>query len=150
VDTSGSVAIVQSSFFEELSLLASASPTSEVLFAPDCPPVTLATLISRIYAVASLLRTAHLTSTDVVAVILPDGPELLSIVLGVASSAICAPVNPAFRHTEMTSCLRALGARAVIVDPLNSSPGKDAARELGIPVLNARQAQSTSVTVLQP
>lgn len=150
MDTSGSVSIVQSSFFEELSLLASVSPTSEVLFAPGCAPVTLATLISRIYAVASLLRTAYLTSTDVVAVIMPDGPELLSIVLGVASSAICAPVNPAFRHTEMTSCLQALSARAVIVGPLTLSAGKEAASELGIPVLNAGQAQATSVTVLKP
>ncbi len=75
---------------------------------------------------------------------MPDGPELLSVVLGVASVAICAPVNPALREAEIASSLSGLGARALIVDAALSPPAVGVAEEFGISVLDANSALSLS------
>ncbi len=91
-----------------------------------------------------MLTDAGLTRDDVVAVVMPDGPELLSIVLGVASVAICAPVNPALRNTEIESCLRNLGARALIINQALNSPVGEVAGSLGIRLLDAERALSVS------
>ncbi len=121
---------------DELLLRANAAPESIVLLSPGRSPVTFAGLADRIRGVAGMLADAGLTRTDVVAVVMPDGPELLSIVLGVASAAIAAPVNPALRGTEMKSCLSDLGARAVIIDQSIGSAVGAVAGELGICILN--------------
>ncbi|MGA2597802.1 MAG: AMP-binding protein [Bryobacteraceae bacterium] len=123
-------------FLDELRRRAKAAPESMVLLAPGRSPLTFAGLANRIHGVAAMLADAGLTRNDVVAIVMPDGPELLSIVLGVASAAIGAPVNPALRGTEMKSCLSDLGARAVIVDQSIGSEVGAAAGELGISVLN--------------
>jgi acyl-CoA synthetase (AMP-forming)/AMP-acid ligase II len=133
-----------SGFFEELRLRAAAAPESEALLAPGRPAITFAGLSSRIDAVAGLLANAGLGRNDVVAVLMPDGPELLSIVLGVVSVAICAPVNPALRKAEIASCLSGLGARAVIIDAALNSPVGEVAGELGVSVLDAQRALSVS------
>ena len=133
-----------SGFLGELRLRAAAAPQSEALLAPGRPAIAFAGLSSRIDAVAALLANAGLTRHDVVAVFMPDGPDLLSIVLGVASIAICAPVNPALREAEIASCLGGLGARALIVDAAFNSPAAEVAAQLRIPVLDAEQALSVS------
>jgi acyl-CoA synthetase (AMP-forming)/AMP-acid ligase II/thioesterase domain-containing protein len=71
-----------------------------------------------------------------------DGPDLLSIALGVGSVAICAPINPSLRKAEMESCLGELGARALIVDDALESPAAEVAHELGISVLHPEHAMS--------
>jgi acyl-CoA synthetase (AMP-forming)/AMP-acid ligase II/thioesterase domain-containing protein len=131
-------------FLDELRRRAAAAPESEVLLAPGRPSVTFAGLTKRIGAVAARLADAGLTRDDIVAVVMPDGPELLSIVFGVSSAAICAPVNPSLRKTEIECCLRDLGARALILDDTLNSPAGEVAGTLGIPVLDAEQALSAS------
>ncbi len=123
-------------FLDELRLRANAAPESTVLLAPGRSPMTFAGLAKRIRGVASRLADAAITRNDAVAIVMPDGPELLSIVLGVASAAIAAPVNPALRGAEMKSCLNDLGARAVIIDQSIGPAVGAVAGDLGISVLN--------------
>ncbi len=133
-----------SGFLDELRLRAAAAPESKALLAPGRTPITFAGLANRIGAVAGMLTDAGLTRNDVVTVVMPDGPEMLSIVLGVASVAICAPVNPGLRKTEMEACLSDLCARALIIDQALNSPVGKLAGELGITVLNAERALGVS------
>ena len=69
-----------------------------------------------------------------VAVVLPDGPELVAVFLGVSAQSACAPLNPAFRQSEYEFYLGDLGPAAMIA-PVDSIAA-EAARAREIPVLD--------------
>jgi acyl-CoA synthetase (AMP-forming)/AMP-acid ligase II/thioesterase domain-containing protein len=131
-------------FFDELLVRAAEERQDEALLAPGRTPLTFAELLNRAGAVAGSITDTGLGRNDVVATVMADGPDLLTSILGVAAVAICAPVNPALRKTEMESCLRRLGARALIVDRSADSPAREIAEELGISVFDAERAFSFS------
>lgn len=72
---------------------------------------------------------------DVVAVVLPDGPEMAVAFLAVSATAICAPLNPAYQLSEFALYLADLPAKALIIASSIDSPARDAARDAGIPVI---------------
>ena len=103
-------------FLDELSARVTAAPDRVALFAPHSEPVTYSGLWAQIEAIARVATNAGLSRKDVVAVLLPDGSELFSLFLGLASVAICAPLNPKLSETELEISLMDLGARLLIVD----------------------------------
>ncbi len=121
--------------FTELRLRASEAPHAIALLAPGREALTFGELCGAIDARVGALESAGLTRGEVVAVVMPDGPELLSTILAATSSCICAPVNPGLREAELERCLADLGAAALIVDPALDSPAREVARQLGIPEL---------------
>jgi acyl-CoA synthetase (AMP-forming)/AMP-acid ligase II len=114
-----------------------AAPDATALLAPERAPITFGELWSRIEAVAGGLTEAGVVRGDVVAVMLPDGPDLVATVLGVARAAACAPLNPALTEVEIESAFAGLGARALIVEPGQNAPAVAAARALGIAVIES-------------
>ncbi len=72
---------------------------------------------------------------DRVAVVLPNGPEMAVAFLGVAASATCAPLNPAYRADEFDFYLSDLNAKAVLVSGGLDSPAVASAQKRAIPVL---------------
>ena len=59
---------------------------------------------------------------DRVAVVMPNGPEMASLFLGVASVASCAPLNAAYRSSEFEFYLSDLKPKLLIVDGAIESP----------------------------
>ena len=86
-------------------------------------------------AVADRLRQRAIGPDDRVALVIPNGPEAASAFLSVACAAVCAPLNPAYRRSELDFFLEDLQARAVVVARDVDSPVRDAARARGIAVL---------------
>ncbi len=72
---------------------------------------------------------------DLVAIVLPPGPELAVVFLAVAAGATSAPLNPAYFEQEFEFHLRDLSAKALIVLKGNDSPARAAATALGIPIM---------------
>ena len=68
------------------------------------PQVTVATL-----------RSCGVRPADHVAIVLPNGPEMATTFLAVASAATAAPLNPAYRAQEFEFYLADLDPSAVIV-----------------------------------
>lgn len=64
--------------------------------------------------IARQLREAGVRRGDVVASVLPNGPEMVSCLLGVPLVATLAPLNPALTKADVAVCLRELGAKAMI------------------------------------
>jgi oxalate---CoA ligase len=91
-----------------------------------------------------MVTDAGLTRNDVVTVVMPDGPALLSTILGVASVAICAPFNPALRNAEMESYLRDLSASALIIDRTVDLQVREIACRLGMAVLDFERSLGVS------
>ena len=84
--------------------------------------------------VAALLNSQGIGRGDRVALVLPNGPEMLTAFLAVACGASAAPLNPGYSAGEFDWVLRNLKVRAVIVSAAAASPVRQIAEQRGIPV----------------
>ena len=69
---------------------------------------------------------------DRVAIVLPNGPEMATAFLCIASAAASAPLNPAYRQDEFEFYLEDLKAKALIVEAGSATPALRAAEKLGV------------------
>ncbi len=72
---------------------------------------------------------------DRVAIVLPNGPEMATCFVAVATGAVTAPLNPAYREEEFDFYLSDLGAKALIVGEDDDGPAVAVARRRGIQVV---------------
>ena len=72
---------------------------------------------------------------DRVAIVLPNGPEMATAFLSVASAATSAPLNPAYKQDEFEFYLEDIKAKALIVEAGSDSPAIRAAEKLGVALL---------------
>src|SRR5688572_8276311 len=112
-----------------------AAPDAIALQAPGRPPLTSVALHEHITQTASILRTRGLTRDDIVAVVVPNGPEMATAFLSVTLAGICAPLNPAYGRDELEFYLGDLPAKALMISGLPDSPARDVARQMGISII---------------
>src|SRR5690349_18582619 len=67
---------------------------------------------------------------DAIAIVLPNGPEMATAFMAVASACVSAPLNPAYRAEEFEFYLTDLQAKALIVEAGSDSPAVEVARKL--------------------
>src|ERR1700678_2659487 len=72
---------------------------------------------------------------DRVAIVLPNGPEMATAFLAVASAATSTPLNPTYRADEFEFYMRDLAAKALVVESGGASPALAADPKLGIALL---------------
>lgn len=82
---------------------------------------------------------------DRVAIVLPNGATMASAFLAIASGAVTAPLNPAYRAEEFEFYLSDLGAKALVVDAGTASPAVGVAKKLGIDVLTLHPGRGAGV-----
>jgi oxalate---CoA ligase len=112
-----------------------ATPESPVLLASGRRPLSYRDLHAQIEQVGANLAALGIGRRDRVALVLPNGPEAATAFLGVASAAVCAPLNPAFRHAEFDFYFSDLGARSLVVASERDSPAREIARRRQLPIL---------------
>ena len=84
------------------------------------------------------LASQGLSNSDRVAIVLPNGPEMASAFLAVASYMSAAPLNPTYKKSEYAFYLEDLKPGLVIVEENSTNPVRDAASDLSIPVVEAK------------
>jgi acyl-CoA synthetase (AMP-forming)/AMP-acid ligase II len=109
------------------------TPDAPAILAPGRAPLTYSRLYQHVDQVGNTLRAMGLGRHDRVAVMLPNGPDLGVAILAVASNAICAPVNPAYRAEEVDKYFTDLRPRALITQV--DSPARQVALSRGIQVI---------------
>src|SRR4029453_9344040 len=124
--------------FERIGQHARAEPTKTAVTAPGRPPLDYAALHEALSRTRGALRGLGIGPGDVVAVALPNGPELATAILGIMAAGACAPLNPGLRPPELHAYLAALAPRALLVAAGDGSPAVEVARTLGISVLRSR------------
>ena len=72
---------------------------------------------------------------DRVAIVLPNGPEMAAAFVTVATGAVTAPLNPAYREDEFDFYLDDLNAKALIVQEGVETPAPAGAARRGIDIL---------------
>lgn len=85
------------------------------LLAPAFEELSYAALGERIARVAKGLRRRGVGSSDVVAIVMPNGPQMALAFLAVGSCCAAAPLNPGYTAADFLYYLEDLGAKAVIV-----------------------------------
>ncbi len=114
---------------------AARTPDASAIVAPARRSLTYARLWAHIDAVGVRLSALGLGCGDRIALALPNGPEMATAFLAVATVATCAPLNPAYRADEFDFYLSDLGARAIILPAGADSPAWSIARARGIPII---------------
>lgn len=94
-------------------------------------------LAEQISDTRDILGHAGLAEGDRIALVLPNGPEMASAFLGVASGLTAAPLNPAYRADEFRFYLEDLDARLLIVEEGSKSDAIAVARDLGMGLAEA-------------
>ena len=114
--------------------------------APGRAWLTHAALRSQVGATAADLGRMGIGRGDRVAIVLPNGPEMATAFLSVASCATAAPLNPAYGEAECRFTLEDLRARAMSAPAGSETQAHAAARALGIPVIGLRPGDGAAGT----
>jgi acyl-CoA synthetase (AMP-forming)/AMP-acid ligase II len=140
-------------------ILAQAEPASPALVVPeDGQVITYAQLAERVEHVAGCLAAAGVRRGDRVAFTLPNGPDVVQLLLAITSlGAAAAPLNPAYTDSEYQFYLADIVPRLfVLPDSAVGGPGS-ADRTAGAgkhnrpaAAISAAQAQSVTVLTMRP
>jgi len=116
-------------------LLASGRDDAPAVLTHDAPPLTYAALRALIDETVRSLNALGVGRGDRVAIVLPNGPEMATAFVSVASAATSAPLNPAYRAEEFEFYMSDLKAKALIVEAGSASPAIAVAEKLGIALI---------------
>src|SRR5581483_8156815 len=116
------------------------SPDAAAIFAPCRPPLSYGALHQQVSYVEGALRAMGLGRRDRVAVVLPNGPEMAVAVLGVAASATCVPMNPAYRSDDVERYFADLRLNALITQAAIDSLARRVALSHGVRIIELSPA----------
>jgi acyl-CoA synthetase (AMP-forming)/AMP-acid ligase II len=116
-------------------LIAGGHDDAAAIAARDAPPLSYGALRALIDRAVRALNDLAVGRGDRVAIVLPNGPEMATAFLSVASAAASAPLNPAYRQDEFEFYLEDLKAQALIVEAGSDSPALRAAEKLGVKLI---------------
>ena len=88
---------------DALQFRASATACEPALFRENRSPFCCGEFWAETTTIADALYDAGIQRGDVVAVALPDGPELIASFVGASRVAACAPLNVALHVSELTA-----------------------------------------------
>jgi oxalate---CoA ligase len=116
-------------------LIAGGHDDAVAIAAHGAPPLTYAALRALIDRSVRSLNELGVGRGDRVGIVLPNGPEMATAFLCVASAAASAPLNPAYKQDEFEFYLEDLKAKALIVEAGSETPALRAAEKLGVAVI---------------
>ena len=114
---------------------AAASPA---IRSPGRAPLSYGALATLIGQTRASLRKAGVSKSDRVAIVMPDGPETAAAFLAIASGAVAAPLNPAYKSEEFDFYIGDIGAKALVVAEGDQTPARAVADARGVPVIELR------------
>ena len=121
--------------YELLRARAEHAPEAVAICAPGRSALTYGGLRSQVDRVVRCLNVRGVQHSDRVAIVLPNGPEMAVTFVGVAASAKCAPLNPAYSRSEFEFYLADLKPKALIVQSGMNSAAIAVAEERGIAII---------------
>jgi acyl-CoA synthetase (AMP-forming)/AMP-acid ligase II/thioesterase domain-containing protein/acyl carrier protein len=110
------------------------------ILAPGRSALNYLALAAAVDRVAHMLAGLGVESSDRIALVCSNGPEMAVAFLAIAECATCAPLNPAYRASEFDFYLSDLQPRVVVVEAGLDSAVRAAAEGRGIPILELTPA----------
>ena len=118
------------------SLLTSGDPEGIAITAPERRPLSRRALAVQMDATIASLRALGIGRQDRVAMVLPNGPEMAALFLGIAAGAAAAPLNAAYREEEFDFYLSDIEAKLLLIEAGMESPARAVAARRGIPIVD--------------
>lgn len=118
-----------------LELIKAGRDDSVAIAAPDRRDLTYGDLRHLVVRTADRLLECGIGRGDCVAIVLPNGPEMATAFVAVATAAIAAPLNAAYKASEFEFYLSDLKVSALIVEEGSNSPAIEVANLQHIPVI---------------
>ena len=134
--------------YELLRVHAERRPDAAAIVAPGRGALSYHALLGQVDALARTLHGRGVQHTDSVAIVLPNGPEMAATFVGVAASAICAPLNPAYGRRALEFYLDDLKPKALIVQSGVNSAAVAVAQERAIAIIELSPKPGTTGGVL--
>ncbi len=125
-------------------LLQTGANDAIAIAAPGRAPLDYRGLRALVAATTASLNAAGLGRNDRIAIVLPNSPEMATCFLACASAVTSAPLNPAYRGDEFEFYLDDLQAKALIVERASTSPAVEAAKKLGVQVIELVVAEGAA------
>ena len=104
----------------------------------DNPPLYYKDLKELINNISGQLSGNKITNKDRAAIVLPNGAYMATSFLAVSSYMSAAPLNPNYKSDEFEFYLQDLKPKIVIVDTDSKNPVVDAAKKIGIPLVEIK------------
>ena len=118
-----------------LKLIAGGDASAPALAAPGRENLNYGELRDFIERITQSLAALGIGGGDRVAIVLPNGPEMASAFLAIASHATAAPLNPGYKQAEFDFYLGDLNAKALMMLAGEESPARAVADARGIPIV---------------
>ncbi len=122
---------------------------SIALTAPKRLPLSYSGLRVHCKKIGRQLASQGLINKSRVAIVMPNGPEMATAFLAVASHMSAAPLNPSYKESEYEFYLEDLKPALVIVTENSENPVKKAAQRLSIPVVEAKVIEGSPAGVFE-
>lgn len=119
---------------------ATKTPEAPAILAPGRTPLTYSGLWRHLGTTRRWLGDAGVHPGEAVALVMGQGPELITAFLAIAGESACAPLDPSLTESEYRFYLSRLGGRHVLIPDGLALPAVAAARELGVQVLRVLAA----------
>ena len=118
-----------------IELMSKGADDAVAITAPGQAALTYGRLRKLVQETIASLNGFGIGRKDRVAIVLPNGPEMATAFIAIASGATAAPLNPSYRADEFEFYMADLSAKALVVEAGSTSPAVEMARKLGIRII---------------
>ena len=105
----------------------------------DGSKIRYSDLKKHVFDISGQLSKKGFLNSDRAAIVLPNGPEMATSFLAVASYMSAAPLNPSYKTNEYEFYLKDLMPKIVIVEKDSVNPVVKAAKKLGIEICEIKK-----------
>ncbi len=127
-----------SSVFHALHAHADEAPHAVALSAPGQAAVCYGELLSRVDTLARNIAAPGHRRGRAIGTLTPNGPDAAIAILGAMRAGACAPLNPGLSDAEARALITQMGIDLIVTVPGWSAPALDAARAIGVTILELR------------
>jgi oxalate---CoA ligase len=120
---------------DTLTSRAERTPDALALLGPEDDGFTYSQLAVEVDRLAGVLRRIGVGRDDPVLIVLPDGPALATMILAAMTAGIAAPLARDMTRHEYIEAMSHDAGRIVVLPAGQESPARDAATELGLPIV---------------
>ena len=116
-------------------LMSTGADDATAIAAPGTAVLTYRGLRAQVGRTIDSLNGFGIGRNDRVAIVLPNGPDMATAFIGVASGATAAPLNPTYKADELEFYMSDVHAKALVVEAGSASPAIDVGRKLGMKII---------------
>lgn len=124
-------------------------PQSHCIVSPGQSSLSYVDLYNHIHYVTQTLNSLEIGINDRVATVIPNGPEMATAFLTIASCSTCAPLRPTYNEKDFEFYLKDINAKALITLNDFKTPAREIARNLDITIIELKPSTNKPAGTFQ-